>query len=417
MTRRTLLLGVAALLGLAGVSRPAQAIPAFARKYHVSCLVCHAPVPRLNTTGERFAANGFAFAKGEEPRDTIATGDPLLRLQNSLPLAVRFDGFATALTRRAPGEVAADWQAPWVIKLLSGGRISDRVSYYMYFLATEAGEVGGLEDAYLQFREVGGLPVDLIAGQFQVSDPVFKRELRLTAEDYRLYSLRVGDSRPNLTYDRGIMALASPWEGADVAFEAVAGQGLTGVSDAEQFDRDNFVNPVLRVSQAMGPMRFGAFGYYGSERAGGSDNRTLVYGPDASLLVDGMAQLNLQFLRRIDNDPFFGTCTAADPCPGGATLPYSTTVDAAMAEVVVWPQGEAGRFFATGLFNWVEANRPVVSLGVGEQLAGEGFLSRYRAAAVGAHWMLARNVRLMGETNWDFDRERARFTAGVIAAF
>ena len=69
-----------AALALALTASPALAtknlIPAFARKYGVSCQLCHAPVPKLTPAGEKFAANGFEFEPGEEPRDTIATGDP-----------------------------------------------------------------------------------------------------------------------------------------------------------------------------------------------------------------------------------------------------------------------------------------------------------------------------------------------------
>jgi hypothetical protein len=36
----------------------------------------------------------------------------------------------------------------------------------------------GFEDAYVQFSDVAGSGVDLLAGQFQISDPLVKRELR-----------------------------------------------------------------------------------------------------------------------------------------------------------------------------------------------------------------------------------------------
>src|SRR5688572_3847860 len=103
-------------------------IPAFARKYRVTCATCHSPIPRLTPVGEAFAANGFEFAPGEIPRDTIATGDPLLRLQNSLPLAIRYDTYVTAYSKRTGGQVIADAQTPWVIKLLSGGQVADKIS-------------------------------------------------------------------------------------------------------------------------------------------------------------------------------------------------------------------------------------------------------------------------------------------------
>lgn len=56
--------------------------------------------------------------------------------------------------------------------------------------------MAGLEDAYVQFTDVGGSGVSVIAGQFQVSDPLFKRELRLEYEDYQPYRVRVRSSGP-----------------------------------------------------------------------------------------------------------------------------------------------------------------------------------------------------------------------------
>lgn len=88
-----------------------------------------------------------------------------------------------------------------------------------------------------------------------------------------------------------------------------------------------------------------------------------------------------------------------------------------MAEVVVWPQGVVGRLFFTGLFNWIDSDEPVVSLRLGEQDSSPGYLKRYRTTSVGAHYMLRRNVRLLGETAWDFDLDRARFVTGFNLAF
>lgn len=409
--------GTLAGMLLAGYAAPAAAIPAFARKYHVSCAMCHAPIPRLNAFGERFAGNGFRFAPGEEPRDTIATGDSLLRLNASLPLAIRFDGYLSALSRRDAGQPLADQQFPWVVKLLSGGQVGKKVSYYMYFLANERGEVAGLEDAYLQFTDVLGSSLSVIAGQFQVSDPLFKRELRLPFEDYQPYRVRVGDVRADLTYDRGLMALWSPREGTDVALEVVNGAGLNTANSRRQFDTDGFKNVALRLSQDAGPLRVGAFGYLGRESAdrGASDIRVL--GPDATLALGDKAELNLQYLRRWDDDPFLGTCTAANPCPGGATMPTATTVNAVMAEFLFFPQGQAGRWVVAGLWNWIDASAPVVSLRLGEQDQPPGFLRRYQTEGLGVHFLMRRNVRLVGEGSWDVEREQARLVTGVTVAF
>ena len=407
------------LLLLPGIAPVAMAseIPAFARKYGVSCATCHMPVPRLNAVGEAFAANGFAFTPDEEPRDTIGTGDPLLRLQRNLPLAVRYDAYLSAYSRRNNGQVIVDQQLPWVVKLLSGGQVGKNISYYAYFLLGERGEVAGLEDAYVQFTNLAGKALSLIVGQFQVSDPLFKRELRLEYEDYQPYRVRVGVSPVDLTYDRGLMALWTPREGTDVALQVVNGTGLNAANEARQMDRDGFKNGALRLSQDIGPLRIGAFGYAGNEEVAAAGNRTRVVGPDLSIGVAGKGELNVQLLRRWDSNPFLGECTLATPCGGGLTINPSTRVDAAFAELVLWPGGAAGRWYATVLGNMIAANERVVSLRLGEQATSEGFLERYSTAGLGIHYLLRRNARLMAEGSWDFPGERARLVTGISTAF
>ena len=69
---------------------------------------------------------------------------------------------------------ALDLSIPYLIKLLSGGEIVRNISYYFYFFFSERGKVAGLEDAFLMFNDLVG-DLDVIVGQFQVSDPLFKR--------------------------------------------------------------------------------------------------------------------------------------------------------------------------------------------------------------------------------------------------
>jgi hypothetical protein len=305
------------------------------------------------------------------------------------------------------------------VKLLSGGQIADRISYYAYFLLSERGEVGGLEDAYVQFTDIGGSGVSVIAGQFQVSDPLYKRELRLEYEDYQPYRVRVGQTRADLTYDRGLLALWSPREGTDLAFEVLNGAGLDAAGDQRQYDPNGFKNVALRLSQDVGPLRLGVFGYYGEERADGASSTIRIAGPDATLQLGTRTELNVQLLRRRDSDPFLGGCSVETPCPTGATAPFATRVDAALVELLFSPQGPGGRWALTGLLNWIEADdgAPVVSLRLGEQAGEEGYLARYRSAGLGAHYLLRRNLRLLGEAQWDLEREQARLVAGFSTAF
>jgi len=405
---------LAALLLLPLVPRQAQAIPAFARKYKVTCALCHAPFPRLTAFGEQFAANGFQFARGETPMDTLNTGDPMLRLQRDIPLAIRLDAYLSGLSG-GDDVVATDLKTPWGIKLLTGGQVTSDISYYMYFFMSERGEIAGLEDAYLQFNNALGSGVDIIAGQFQVSDPLYKRELRLEYEDYMAYRVRVGDVRADATYERGLMALASPWKDADLAVMMVNGKGLSAGTEARNYDTGNGKNFGFRLSQGLGKVRVGGFLYGGEEESDGLRSSLRMLGPDATVTLGEKVELNFQYLYRKDGNPFFlTTCVNHDPrCSYGADDPMETEVDSWFGEMLFFPKGAGADWAFAALYNRVEANSPIFSLRVGE----EGLLEQYESLGFSVHWLKARNVRLMAEVSRDLELKRTRFIAGVTTAF
>jgi hypothetical protein len=167
-----------------------QAIPAFARKYRMSCTTCHTPAaPALKPYGDEFAGNGFRLADEQSPRYYTETGDTKLSLVRELPIAVRLEGF---VNYNLAGNEKTDFASPYLLKFMSGGEISERLSYYFYFYFSERGEVAGVEDAFLMYNNLFGIDFDISLGQFQVSDPLFKRELRLSLEDYVLYTSQIG---------------------------------------------------------------------------------------------------------------------------------------------------------------------------------------------------------------------------------
>ena len=173
-----------------------QAIPAFARKYQISCQVCHSPaIPRLKGFGDEFAGNGFRMIEYESPRYFIETGDDRLSLFRELPLAVRLDGH---VTYNFDESEEVEFGAPFILKILSGGELSDKLSYYFYFLMIEEGEIVGVEDAFLMYRDLFGTGINIYLGQFQASDPLFKGELRYTLEGYRIYDSKPGQSQASL---------------------------------------------------------------------------------------------------------------------------------------------------------------------------------------------------------------------------
>src|SRR5918993_172949 len=74
--------------------------------------------------------------------DTVGTNDPLLSLPDKFPIGARLEFYAQAY---ANGKAATDFQSPYGLKLMSGGAISKKLSYYFYTFLAERGEVGGIE--------------------------------------------------------------------------------------------------------------------------------------------------------------------------------------------------------------------------------------------------------------------------------
>lgn len=395
----TTLAMLALILALAHIET-AFAIPAFARKYNLSCSTCHAPAPRLNAFGEEFAGNGFVMKDNEPKRAALDTGDELLLLQRELPLAVRLDAYARFIPDAKGDELENDLQTPYLIKLLSGGRIAKSVSYYFYFFFSERGEVAGMEDAYLHFNDLFGAPFDIMVGQFQVSDPLFKRELRLSFEDYQVYRVRVGEVPSNLTYDRGLMlTYTAPW-GSDFVGQILNGNGIGAARENRQFDNDKFKNFALRCTQEVSVLRLGLFGMYGKseELSTRNANRLWYAGPDATLTL-GPLEINAQYLWRSDDNPFY-----ASPKPG-----KEVETQGGFTEVIFTPRGTNSRWYLIGLYNKVTSNI--------HKIAPQSSPLEYQSAGVTATYLLARNLRLMGEYNYDFERERHRIILGVVAGF
>jgi hypothetical protein len=368
------------------------AIPAFARKYKFSCNTCHVAAPKLKTYGDDFAGNGFMIPDGEEPRRYyVDTGDETLLLMRELPLAVRFDGYVQVADR---DNAKTDFETPYALKLLSGGPISKHVSYYFYFYVSEQGEVAGVEDAIIHFNNIGNSEFDLALGQFQVSDPLFKRELRLTFEDYLIYKVKPMESGADLTYDRGLMATYGFNFGLDLTGMIVNGNGIKEAGEDRLFDFDNGKSFAGRAIQGIGIFNVGAFAYYGSESKESMsgnliDNDITIFGPDVTIGTDTW-EINGQYLYREDKNPAF--------LEGGGKV----KTKGGFAELMLMPQADQSKFIFTLLYNRIESDDD---------------LEDYETATLSLSHMAARNLRILGEITYDMVNEKSRFTFGVASAF
>lgn len=368
-------------------------IPAFARKYNMSCKVCHSPFPKLKPYGEDFAANGFALNDMAAPRYYVNTGDDDLTLIRDLPIALRIEGY---LTYNRDKSDQTDFTGPSALKLLSGGTITNDVSYYVYYILEE-GDVGKIEDAFLYFNDLFGSELDFSIGQFQVSDPVFKRELRLTLEDYLIYKVRPGFSSIDLTYDRGIMLSYGIPTNTDITLEVVNGSGIGTPFANGNFDKDKYKNIFARISQEVSDQfRLGAIGYYGNEVLANipelslEKNEMWMAGADATIEVSAL-ELNVQYIFRNDNNPY-----------AMMTDPAKVQTKGGFAELIVRPEGDNSKYYGAAVFNYIDSHDDELDI---------------KSAGVSLGHLLKRNIRVVAEYDYNFTAEFGSISFGFVTAF
>jgi hypothetical protein len=299
--KRTAVLAI--FLALTAIAAPqvSFSMPAFARQYNVSCVMCHDAFPKLNAYGEHFAANNFRMPQW---RDTMADlGDTRLALPKTLPLAVRAQAFIQGregedidpASGPTGNKSSVDFQAPYLIKLLSSAPLSEHVTFYFYGIFAEKGGNGEtvIEDAWFSHDDIFGTGIAAMLGQFQVSDLMFPREVRLTFQDY--YAYRAA----GITYDRGVI-LDRAVGPIEFAIGAVNGSGIDQNFSIDSpgyrrpdrlFDNDSSKTIFARVGFDVGPVATGLFALTGEQRsaagfAGASsglrDTDKTIYGLDLS---------------------------------------------------------------------------------------------------------------------------------------
>ena len=396
--RRTF--GVAFVLALTawGAPEPSQAMPAFARQYNMSCAVCHDAFPRLNAFGEQFAGDNFRMPHW---RSTMAdTGDERLALPANLPLAIRAQAYVQGRdgedidpeTGATGDDSSLDIQAPYLVKLLSSAPLSEHITYYFYGIFAEKGGNGEtvIEDAWFSHDDLFGSGVGAMLGQFQVSDLMFPREVRLTFQDY--YPYRAA----GLTYDRGVLFEREVGP-LDIGLGAVNGNGISQNFDIDSpgvrrpdkmFDNDSRKSVFSRVGFSVGPVGIGLFGLAGQQKsaagfAGGTsgnrDTDKQVLGLDLSGRITPRTHWFVQ----------------------GLWNKWSNFLDAEPGRDFEWFGGFAGidhiqseRWTFSLLYNYAEA----------DDFEGTGTIYegiKINSLSVGAAYYFMRNVKAVFEVNAD----------------
>ncbi len=390
---------------LLALPQDAAAMPEFARRYDLSCAACHAAFPRLNKFGEYFAGNNMRLPNWKETADKI--GDERLALPPYPPLAIRAQAYAQARQGTsidpitgASQHAGTDFQSPYLVKLLSSAPLSENITYYFYAILGEKGENGTalLEDAWFRHADIFGSGIGMMLGQFQLSDLMFPREVRLPFQDYMAYRMA------GITYDRGVLFdRAFGPVGVDLGF--TNGNGIhdnlsinsPGYARPDRmFDNDSSKTVFGRIGTDLGPVGVGLFGSAGKQRSaagpaglerGLRDTDKRVLGLDASGQVGGNVYWYAQYLWNS----------------------WDGFLDSEPARDYRWNGGFAG-------VDWIPNDRWALSALYNHDDAGDLALTDtvyegldMKSLSLSASYYFMRNVKGVIEVNFDFlDKTRPR---------
>jgi len=301
---------LAVLLLTCFLAETASAIPLFARKYKLSCVMCHTGFPQLNSFGQDFAGNGYQMPE-EDPKDYVQEiEEDKLLLHEFFPFAIRVDSFYRL---RNDGEVTFDQQSPFSAKILTSGILRKDISYYFYFFFDERGGVTGIEDAFIVFNNIyKDKNIDVRLGQFQITDSIFPREQRLTFQDFSYYKAQVSDSGFDLVYDRASeisysVDINDDW-GVGILTGIANGNGISNADGSRNFDEDNFKNLYGRINASYGSQGVGIYGYKGREKSSANiENGFFRIGPDFNFMIFDDWNVWGSYLYGEDDNGFFRT--------------------------------------------------------------------------------------------------------------
>jgi hypothetical protein len=178
--------------------------------------------------------------------------------------------------------------------------------------------------------------------------------------------------------------------GTDVILEVLNGNGIDPADPFQTYDNDKYKNFAGRISQDVNKyLRIGGFGYYGRERKIHL-NEIQMAGLDATIAYKPI-ELNLQYLERRDDNPFFME-----------TKPDEVKTSGALAELIVWPHGDKSRWYGAALFNMIDSDLDD---------------DDYQSVTGHIGYLLRTNIRLIAENTYDLETEENRFVIGFVSGF
>jgi len=338
-------------LSFAMAPKKANAIPAFAEKYHFSCAVCHTVFPNLNPFGRAFWRNGFRLpGTNGTPADATQITEGL-SLPNPWPIPVMIEPIISYQhTTNENVDNSTDTFSIADVGIVSAGAfkvytpLANSISFYVHLGLPTGGNVEKVKQVFASINGLGsGFGIaphlfNLKLGAVTTASPYFYRQapFYLTAYgaagayNYPVINgqgLNVGldGESAALIHSRnaGFALYGTP--GYHLWYKVTVTNDTAGSATALQNSGDNAMEYSYQLKEyAPIPMGQLEFGYYGATVAepisndGQSwTNRIMVNGVDVDLAND-VYELGLTYMVQSDSNPYVNN---------GVALPYAGMTD------------------------------------------------------------------------------------------
>lgn len=261
------------MFGLLALSpAPASAIPAFARKYEVSCRTCHDyHYPQLGAFGRLFQENGYQLPEGAEDavraRRTVEPGptSELLALAKEPPLGFRGEVFGLVPLWGSSAE-RPDAQNALFTYVYGGGAIARDISFFFSFTPFPQLTLHHLHVGFhnLGASVLGEGTLNVRAGSFFLLDAARPGHRLLDAGMNAFGNATVGLSQLALDAPALGVEAFGHLERGPLGYQLAVVAGDTGGA----FERDGWKDVFLRLSYTFQQntaheVTLGAFGYRG----------------------------------------------------------------------------------------------------------------------------------------------------------
>ena len=248
----------------------AVAIPAFARKYALPCSACHTNWPELSAFGQAFKDNGYQLGNDRD--------SPIWQSNTYWPIAMRttpqlhLENTTNQVTDASGGKTIT--QAGFDLSgvdFLMLGTLYKNITFGLV-PTLDADGTTGLEAAFVRFDNLGNSPwANLKVGKFELDNLLSeKRFTWLSANGGFLYAYHYLPFGSANNFGFGDNQIGAEFSGHSINSYTrysvsllTTDDGEPGVPGGKSMDAMFTLSRAFAMGSALGPQRFGVFGYLG----------------------------------------------------------------------------------------------------------------------------------------------------------